>query len=436
MGNKRGLAVLIVAGFSWLGSPGISHAVVTDPTSCRASATRVTALGAPPLVVSEPVRANPDATPCTTQSASALARTTIGPVVAEAVSAATSRTETAAAAFAAVDTSEITLGTTVIRADAFLSTAKSECVNGKVVLEGMSRVVGLTINGQPIDVPGGPQTIPLGGGGSISFNETARTDELLAQRALVVRIPNVSEIVLAESIAGGDPCPRKQMTPPPATPGQPDVCPPGSVFDPDRVKCIIRDGNGPAPGGTTIVVGPPFKGPGGGTVIGLPEARDRFKSPCLRGKGAQFVVIGTKGKDRVTGTDRRDRFLLFAGRDRAEGGRNGDCIDGGSGKDALSGALGNDRMYGKSGKDLLVGEAGNDLMVGGRGGDNIRSGYGRDQVFGGRDVDTLNAAVNGPASKFIRCGSGSDRARVNRNERNRTVNCERVFVILDRHRPS
>ena len=423
-------AVAVLAG---LVNASFSHAAAED-VACRASAVRVTALGADPAVVSEPVRANPIGKPCTTQSSHALQKTTIGPVTAEALTAFTAYSETSAGAMAANAVPEIVLGSLTIRADALVSSAVTECVDGQIVSNSNSRVVGLTINGQAINVPGGPQTIPLGPDAGLSLNETERTDDILAQRALVLRLPGAAEVTLAESIVGGDPCAGDGGgTDPPPTPGV-DVCPDGAVYDPETNKCIIPDDNGPAPGGGPVVVGPPFEGPSGGEVVGLPEARNRFKSPCLKGPGAPFVIIGTKRSDRITGTDRRDRLLLFAGNDRAEGGRNHDCLDAGRGKDALSGALGKDRMYGKRGKDLLVGESGNDLLSGGRGNDNPRPGYGRDRVMGGKGVDAINVATNGPAARFIRCGSGKDRVRINRNERTRIRNCERVFVILDRHR--
>lgn len=433
-------AALLMISLAGLISPQESEA--QSDASCRASAARILSAGGdPPVVVSEAVRANAPGAPCATQSATTLQETTIGALKAQAAVAFTSLEGNRVGAFAANATPELTLGTSVIRADTLVSSASNECVNGAPVLTGTSQVVGLTIDGQPINIPEGQQTIPLGGG-SITFNEQVQADGVLAQRALVVRIPNVTEVVLAESIVGGDPCPR--VTTPPATPTpaptpQPpgNVCPNGSEFDPASGKCIIRDGNGPGnPGVNPIPVGPPFDGPSGGTVIGLPEARDRFKSPCLRGRGAKFVIIGNKRSNRVTGTDRRDRFLLFGGNDRAEGGRNHDCIDGGKGKDALSGALGKDRMYGKAGKDLLVGEAGNDVLNGGPGDDNPRAGYGRDRISGGKGVDAINVATNGPAAVFIRCGSGKDRVRINNNERDRVVGCERVFVIPDRPPPS
>src|SRR4051812_11773117 len=59
--------------------------------SCRASAARFTGLGSPPLVTVEPVRANAGGAPCSDQSASTLAPTTVGPAGADSVGAFTAR---------------------------------------------------------------------------------------------------------------------------------------------------------------------------------------------------------------------------------------------------------------------------------------------------------------------------------------------------------
>ena len=41
----------------------------------------------------------------------------------------------------------------------------------------------------------------------------------------------------------------------------------------------------------------------------------------------------------------------------------------------------------------------------------------------------MNAATAGPPSKRIRCGTGRDVLRVNRNELRRSRGCERIYSI-------
>src|SRR5262249_23586478 len=94
---------------------------------------------------------------------------------------------------------------------------------------------------------------------------------------------------------------------------------------------------------TLIVVGAPYAGPSGGSVMALSEAQALArkgklpKSECLRGSGPKFVILGTKGRDHITGTNRNDRILSLGGADQIDAGRGNDCVDGGSGSDRLAG---------------------------------------------------------------------------------------------------
>ncbi|HVL94343.1 MAG TPA: calcium-binding protein [Solirubrobacteraceae bacterium] len=427
------------------GLAGTAQAQTAADTACRASAARV-AVPAVNVTV-EPVRANAPLNPCTSQSASTLQRTTIGPVTADAVGAFTDFKPTASTAgFASLSQPVVALPGLTVAADAVLATATATCQNGTPALAGSSRVAGLTINGSAIVLPPGdaPFQIPLGPLGRVAVNQEAAdaATGTLKRQAVVVETP-LATVVLAEAIAGA--------TAAACTSGSgtvPLVCPPGSTPDPARNVCVIREttggggtggggggtgGGGSGGGGGGTTVGGPFEGPTGGSVMSLEEARKRFKSRCLGKKGPKFVIVGTKGRDRVTGTNRGDRILLRAGDDRSEGGRGNDCIDGNRGRDSLSGALGRDRLIGGSGGDALNGASDADRLVAGGGNDTINAGFGRDRVFGGKGADRINLATAGPAARVIRCGTGFDKIRVNFNEaskaRKRKAGCERVYSI-------
>ena len=170
-------------------------------------------------------------------------------------------------------------------------------------------------------------------------------------------------------------------------------CPNGSVYDAANKVCVIAvpgtqtpsNPAGQLTGPGSVVVSQPGKGPTGGTVITLAQARKRFPtSPCVRGGGPLYVVKGTNRKDKITGTNKRDRILGLKGNDRLDGGRGRDCIDGGKGRDGMTGGQQNDRVYGRKGRDFLNGDAGNDRLMGGTGNDYINAAYGADRVFGGR----------------------------------------------------
>lgn len=71
---------------------------------------------------------------------------------------------------------------------------------------------------------------------------------------------------------------------------------------------------------------------------------------------------------------------------------------------------------------MLRGEDGYDLLTGGRGDDTLIGGPGVNAYDAGPGKDYLDAR-NG-RREFVRCGSGKDRARLDRRDRAR--GCERV----------
>ena len=279
---------------------------------------------------------------------------------------------------------------------------------------------------------------------NVKINEQIRTPNSLTVRAAHITVlsstagaPPALDLVVGEAKVGfdGPVCdPNKQGGP---GPGLGAVCPPGSMLDlaSSPLVCIIPASSGSSFG--TIIVGRPFTGPSGGTVVPIDIARKRFgNNVCLRGNSApKFAIIGTNGNDRITGTNKADRILALGGKDAVSGGRGNDCIDGGTGSDNLSGSLGTDKIYGRTGNDHLNGASGNDLLVAGAGNDSINAGFGRDKAFGGSGRDFINIATAGPPAT-VNCGSGRDKVRFNFNERARfrTRGCEVRYQFNDKFR--
>jgi hypothetical protein len=334
--------------------------------------------------------------------------------------------------------SGVTLGVNLIE-----SHAGGSCANGKPALSGSSQALGLTLGGQPVSLDEALTQIadalkPLNQIIEIKLNEQIKDATSLTQRAMHIKIltPDKTplvDVVLGETKSGfnGEVCnPDKQV------PGPPDIraCPSGSSFDAGSGMCIIdRNGVlGYQANGTDVVVGRPFDGPSGGTVITLDEARKKYpNSPCVKGAGPQFAVIGTNKADRITGTNKADRILALGGDDAVDGGRGNDCIDGGTGNDSLSGGIGADRIYGQTGDDHLNGGSNTDMLDGGSGNDTLNAGFGHDRLYGRAGRDYLNIATAGPAATAD-CGTGRDKVRANYNERHRLKGCEVRYILRDR----
>ena len=333
-------------------------------------------------------------------------------------------------------------GTIALGVNAASSSASTSCNGDVPKFDGTSQVAGLTLGGAPIDLDPLINAVdqllqPLNAVIDIIPNEQIRTADSLTVRALHVKVLTASggtslvDAVLAESKVGanGPVCDKNAQNDGSGNPVSGQICPSGSTYDAARNVCIIAAGTGGSSLGE-IVVGKPFQGPSGGTVLPLDVARKRFgASPCLSGSGApKFAIVGTNGNDRITGTNIADRIIGLGGADRLDGGRGNDCIEGRSGGDNMSGGLDNDKIYGSTGNDHLNGGPGADYMSAGSGNDTINAAFGRDRALGGSGRDFINIATAGPAAS-VDCGSGSDVARINNNEKKRNKNCERVAVF-------
>ena len=333
-------------------------------------------------------------------------------------------------------------GTITLGVNAASSHAEASCSSGSTTpkFTGGSQVAGLTLGGGALDLDPLVKAVdqllqPLNAVVDIIPNEQIRTADSLTVRALHVKVLTASggtslvDAVLAESKVGanGPVCDPDAQNDGSSISGQ--LCPTGSTYDAARNVCIIAAGTGGSSLGE-IIVGKPFQGPSGGTVLPLDVARKRYgASPCLSGSGApKFAIVGTAKADRITGTNIADRIIGLGGNDKLDGGRGNDCIEGRSGGDNMSGGLDNDKVYGSTGNDHLNGGPGSDYLSGGDGNDTINAAFGRDRAIGGSGRDFINIATAGPAAS-VDCGSGNDVARINNNEKKRNKGCERVAVF-------
>ena len=323
------------------------------------------------------------------------------------------------------------------------STAAAKCVPGNTApqFSGDSRVADITLGGTPIPLDQLVTQLTnllnpiLGAVVEIKADERIQTADSLTINALHVKVlrgatPLVDLIVGQAKVgANGPVCdPTKQNEGSGNPIGQ--VCPAGSTLIVDRNLCVITVGTNGAT--QEIVIGRPYQGPSGGTVLPLNTARKRYgNSPCLSFGGRPlYAIVGTNKGDRITGTNIADRIIGLGGNDRLDGGRGNDCIEGRTGGDNISGALGNDKLYGSTGNDHLNGGPGTDYMSAGSGNDTINAAFGRDTAIGGSGRDFINVATAGPAAKRVDCGTGrGDVARINNNERKRVKGCERVAVF-------
>jgi len=323
------------------------------------------------------------------------------------------------------------------------ATAAATCVPGSIVprFAGESRVADVTLGGVPVPLDQLLTQITnltnglTGAVAQVKVDERIETPDSLTIRALHVIVAQgtttLIDLVVGEAKVGanGPVCDPTKQNDGTNTDTLGQVCAAGSVLDRPRNLCVIPAGTGGSSLGE-IIIGRPFQGPSGGSVLPLDVARKRFgRSPCVSGGGApKFVIVGTNGRDRITGTNLADRILGRGGNDQISGGRGNDCVEGGTGGDNMSGSLGNDKLFGAAGNDHLNGGPGTDLLSSGSGNDSINAAFGRDRVLAGSGRDVINIATAGPPAS-ANCGSGSDVIRINRNERRRIRGCERVAVF-------
>ncbi len=418
--NALRLVVLAATVLCGLVSAGSAAAADTSSFGCRASAARV---GLGSSTVLEPLVANKNGSPCATASdglntvsiPSAMSTAlTAGPAAVYTFSSSSQPTTTGpvapgASALASVDGVTIpTSSGSIVIAGPIAAQASYACVNGSLQSSSSSTLTALYINGNKVTLaPDQGETISLGGGSYVAANEKLQTADSLTERILDVHLQGIGDVVVGEAgvTKTGDPCAGTSSSTPPAV----NACPTGSSYDAAKQVCEIV-----LPGGQVIVVSRPFEGPTGGSVMAVSVARHLYKSPCLKGEGPLYAIIGTNKPDRINGTHRSERILGLGGHDRIAGQGGNDCIDAGSGSDRVWGGNGNVRVWGGTGNDriwtgngnnYLNGGPGNDLLFTGAGNDRVYAGQGNDRIAVGRGNDRI---YGGSGRKNITAGDGND----------------------------
>jgi hypothetical protein len=180
----------------------------------------------------------------------------------------------------------------------------------------------------------------------------------------------------------------------------------------------------PAGGGPGSPVTPPAPPqPTGGACLRLQNgtrAADR-----LFGTAGGDLLIGARGNDLLRGRGGADCLRGGRGRDRLEGGDGDDRLNGGPHADVLAGGAHTDRLEGGEGADGLAGGRGVDRLAGGAGADRLAGDGGVDAHRAGAGADRVSAADG--RRELVDCGTGRDRARVDR--RDRVTRCEQVLVV-------
>src|SRR3954466_4767792 len=128
---------------------------------------------------------------------------------------------------------------------------------------------------------------------------------------------------------------------------------------------------------------------------GFPGAGFGGPRDPLRAGGCATLRRGTARADTLDGTAAGDLLLGLAGKDVLRGRGSDDCLVGGAGNDRLLGGAGNDRLTGGTGADILAGGPGLNRYDAGAGNDVVDARNGR--------------------AELVSCGSGRDRARVDRS---------------------
>jgi len=117
-------------------------------------------------------------------------------------------------------------------------------------------------------------------------------------------------------------------------------------------------------------------------------------------------LLGSPGRDEVTGNDANN---LIAG------GQGDDTLIGNRGADTLRGGKGNDLLRGGKGPDVLLGDDGDDTLWGDRGPDTLTGGAGRDLFVleAGRGPDTITDFEPGSDRLGLASGLRFEQLRLN-----------------------
>jgi Ca2+-binding RTX toxin-like protein len=167
----------------------------------------------------------------------------------------------------------------------------------------------------------------------------------------------------------------------------------GDLTGVDPTLGPLRQNGGPTPT-HALRVGSPAVGRGGGACSRL-DQRGAPRDDCDSGAyelvfclGRPVTIVGTPGRDDLSGGLGRDVFLGLGGDDDFQGSVADDRACGGRGEDHLIGGPDDDRLAGEGGRDHLEGEGGDDLLIGGAGRDECLGGGGADRARSCEDVSS------------------------------------------------
>jgi len=452
----RCAALCVASGVFGLAAGGAAPAAqAADPgLTCRSSVVRAQLLSGAPI---EPLAANSLAARCADD---AVGMEDLGAAVSNELGfdAAFATTATNGAAIPAARWAEARAGvaqidvpgtSSALHVEGVAARATASCAAGAPVLSAASSVARITLSGQDLATDTVVERVLTGVSGSPAgavlrivpgeqLRSDSRGDATLTRRALHVTV-RLGDRTLADVVVGE------------ATAGTADAA----------CATTTATGGGSGGSGGFPIAGQAF---GGGRAVILGELTAfgiGRNHPCrARRYGGDVALVGTSGKDSISGSNRADRIFGLAGRDRIAGAVGSDCIDGGAGADRLTGSLNADRILGRGGRDRISGGPGRDRVRGGRkrdvlrgasgrdrlsggagrdgvnggagndrlfgrgGNDTINAGRGKDRLFGGRGNDTINAAKAG-GRQVVDCGRGYDTVRLNRGDRQRR--CERLL---------
>ena len=152
------------------------------------------------------------------------------------------------------------------------------------------------------------------------------------------------------------------------------------------------------------------------SVGGCQAAIADFRVLGTRCSDTEGTILGTAGRDVLTGGPGRDVIVAFGGNDSINGAGGDDLICGGDGADTITAGTGNDTVFAQAGADTVAGSSGNDRLYGEHHADVLRGGKGQDTVIGGRGADTMSGdleddlLIGGLGNDSYRGGSGDDTA--------------------------
>lgn len=109
--------------------------------------------------------------------------------------------------------------------------------------------------------------------------------------------------------------------------------------------------------------------------------------------GKEATIVGTTGKDKLTGTGERDVIFARRGDDVINALGSGDVVCAGRGDDRVKGGGGPDKLSGGEGRDSLSGGAGKDQLFGGTPG--APPDKAKDRCVGGGDKDSKQNCEQG-----------------------------------------